>query len=258
MTKSDHICISAASDLVPSAVDLPDYRDMSRYSIITDKRPREIVLLRGSGCVWRKCAFCDYYHDRSHDIEANYQLNSSVLSQVTGQYGEVEVINSGSVFELDKNTLELIRSICQDKAIHTLHFESHWLWRKRIPQLRDYFAPIDLKMKLGLETFDFNMRENVWHKGIAEREPSAIADDFDEANLLVGVAGQTLSSIKSDIDIALKYFERICINVMCENTTCVKPDKDLISEFVRTLYPHLITDPHVDILIDNTDFGVGA
>ena len=39
--------------------------DMIRYSVITEKNPREIVLLRGSGCVWKKCAFCDYHLDAS-------------------------------------------------------------------------------------------------------------------------------------------------------------------------------------------------
>lgn len=41
---------------------------MERYSVITNKNPREIVLLRGSGCKWRRCAFCDYHLDFSPEI----------------------------------------------------------------------------------------------------------------------------------------------------------------------------------------------
>ena len=59
--------------------------DMNRYSVIPDKRPREIVLLQGRGCFWRRCAFCDYYHDAQPDDDAAFALNSRVLSQVTGQ-----------------------------------------------------------------------------------------------------------------------------------------------------------------------------
>ena len=40
---------------------------MQRYSTITEKNPREIVLLRGRGCRYRRCAFCDYHEDASCD-----------------------------------------------------------------------------------------------------------------------------------------------------------------------------------------------
>lgn len=33
--------------------------EMTRYSVIEDKNPREIVLLRGRGCAWKRCRFCD-------------------------------------------------------------------------------------------------------------------------------------------------------------------------------------------------------
>ena len=40
---------------------------MVRYAVIEDKNPREIVLLRGLGCQWLRCAFCDYHTDGSSD-----------------------------------------------------------------------------------------------------------------------------------------------------------------------------------------------
>ena len=129
---------------------------MERYNIISEKNKREIVLLRGSGCVYKKCTFCDYYTDSCKNPQENYLLNQSVLEQVTGQYGNLEVINSGSVFELDEKTLDLIKSICHEKKISTIHFESHYLYRKKIPDLRKYFSEFDLKMKLGLEAFDYD------------------------------------------------------------------------------------------------------
>lgn len=74
---------------------------MERYSLIKDKQPREIVLLRGAGCVYKRCTFCDYHTDCDQDTAANFRLNQAVLDRVTGLFGELEVINSGSVFELD-------------------------------------------------------------------------------------------------------------------------------------------------------------
>lgn len=230
---------------------------MERYNIISEKNKREIVLLRGSGCVYKKCTFCDYYTDSCKNPQENYLLNQSVLEQVTGQYGNLEVINSGSVFELDKKTLDLIKSICHEKKISIIHFESHYLYRKKIPDLRKYFSEFDLKMKLGLETFDYDFRESVLHKGINEKNPSIIAEHFDEANFLFGITGQTVESMKQDIELGLENFERICLNIMCDNTTGVSPDKAVINSFIEQLYPIYKDNERVDILINNTDFGVG-
>ena len=230
---------------------------MKRYSVIEEKAKREIVLLRGSGCVYKKCTFCDYHLDSSKDEVANFALNKEALDQVSGIYGNLEVINSGSVFELDKNTLDYIKKICNQKNIKTLHFEAHWLYRNRIPALREQFKDFDVKMKLGLETFDYHLREDILCKGIAERDPSAIAEGFDEVNLLFGLGGQDAKSMERDIDLALENFERVCVNIMCDNTTAVKPDKNVICEFMQYIYPKYIDDPRVDILVNNTDFGVG-
>lgn len=231
---------------------------MERYSIIHEKNPREIVLLRGSGCVYRKCTFCDYHTDCSADAAANFALNADVLARVTGEYGNLEVINSGSVFELDAQTLARILEICMQKQIRILHFEAHDLYRDRIPALRAQFAPIQLKMKLGLETFDFDLREHVLCKGIPARDPAAIAAQFEEANFLFGITGQTADSMRRDIELGLQYFERVCVNIICENTTAIKPDSDVIEVFLREIYPAYREHPRIDILLQNTDFGVGA
>ena len=45
---------------------------------------------------------------------------------------------------------------------------------------------------------------------------------------------------------------------MCPNTTPVKPDQAVIELFMRDFYPALEANPRVDVLVNNTDFGVGA
>lgn len=230
---------------------------MERYSVINEKNPREIVLLRGKGCVYKKCTFCDYHTDCSPNDSENLSLNKSVLERVTGIYGDLEVINSGSVFELDGDTLSLIKKICREKGIGTIHFESHYIYNDKIKSLREDFKDFDIKMKLGLETFDFNFRENVLHKGIRKKNPEIIAENFDEANLLFGISGQTLQSMENDILLGLKHFERICVNIMCENTAKVNPDTNVIEKFIKHLYPKYKENNRIDILINNTDFGVG-
>lgn len=230
---------------------------MERYSVINEKNPREIVLLRGRGCVYKKCSFCDYHTDCCSDDAENVQLNHSVLSNVTGEYGNLEVINSGSVFELDSKTLDEIKHLCKEKGIKTIHFESHFIYNSKIPLLRQDFDGFDLKMKLGLETFDYDFREQVLKKGIDEKEPARIAENFDEANFLFGIEGQNARSMLRDIELGLEYFERICINIMCPNSTEMQPDRKVIEVFTDRLYPIYKDNDRVDILLNNTDFGVG-
>lgn len=232
--------------------------EMPRYSLITDKNPREIVLLRGSGCKWRKCTFCDYHLDFSKDETANFELNKEVLAQVTGIYKKLEVINSGSFCDLDSATMEQIKATCLQKDIHEIHFECHWIHRKEIAKLREFFAPeIVVKIKLGVETFDTKFRENILIKGITTDSPEEIALYADEVCLLFGLFGQTLESMKQDIETGLKYFERICINIMVENSTDIKPCREVIDLFCKNLYPLYVENSRVDILLNNTDFGVG-
>ena len=159
-----------------------------RYSVIEDKNPREIVMLVGDGCKWRKCRFCDYHLDSSLDIEANYKINKEVLEQVTGLYNELEVINSGSFVDLDEKTISLIKKICLEKNIKTIHFECHYMHKDAVKEFKKKFENISVEciIKLGLETFDYNLRENILIKGIEEKNPKEIAKYFDEINLLQG------------------------------------------------------------------------
>ncbi len=232
---------------------------MNRYSVIREKNPREIVLLRGSGCRYRRCAFCDYHLDACPDEAANIALARAEMSKVTGEFHHLEVINSGSFPELGDTILNDLITLCKEKQIHTLHFECHYLYRHQIPKWRERFASVGtkLKIKIGMESFDYDYRENVLNKGIKEPSPAVIAEMFDECCLLFGLSGQTKEGMISDIDTGLRYFERVCVNVFVENQTGIKPDAEVIRIFAQNVMPRYIDDPRVDILMENTDFGVG-
>ena len=232
---------------------------MQRYSVITEKNPREIVLLRGQGCRYRRCTFCDYHHDASCDEQANLKLNTEALGRVIGKYGILEVVNSGSFCELDGSTMKAIIAVCASKKISTVHFECHWLYRKFIPALREAFAQVgtQVKMKIGVETFDPVYREETMHKGIKESDPATIAQDFDECCLLFGLPGQTYESMLHDIETGLAHFERICVNIMVENNAPLQPCEEVRQIFTDKIYPLYKNNPRVDILLHNTDFGVG-
>jgi uncharacterized Fe-S cluster-containing MiaB family protein len=88
---------------------------MERYNKITNKNKREIVLLKAFPCVWGRCSFCDYIDDNGQDEEEMNKLNREVLDKVTGEFGVLEVINSGSCFEIPKDTLSYIKEIIEKK-----------------------------------------------------------------------------------------------------------------------------------------------
>ncbi len=228
---------------------------MERYSRITEKNPREIVLLRAFPCVWGKCAFCDYIEDNGRDEGEMVRQNREVLNLVTGELGVLEAINSGSCFELPRKTLEEIKRITEEKKIRRLIFESHWIYRRRLEEMRQYFG-IPVTYKMGVETFDHDFREKVLNKHADFQTPQEVAAFFDSVCLMVGIQGQTRDMIKKDIEILKKYFNHGTVNVFNNNTTSVRRDEELVRWFMEE-YKWLLEEPDVEVLYEITDFGVG-
>lgn len=231
-----------------------------RYSVVEEKNKREIVLIRGKGCTWRKCRFCDYHLDYSVNQEENFILNKSLLDRVTGIHKHLEIINSGSFVDLSEETMNYIEKTCIEKNINELYFECHYRHKEEIIKLKERFLKNNIKVlvKIGVETFDYYFRESYLNKGIEEKDPKVIASYFDEICLLQGIPGQNESSMKSDIEIGLKYFNRVYINIMQENGKPIKPDPKVIKIFLEKVYPIYKDNEKVDVLLDDEAFGVGG
>lgn len=228
---------------------------MERYSVIRNKNPREIVLIKSFPCAWGKCAFCDYVDDNSRDEEEMVSFNSQVLSRITGELQVLEVINSGSCFELPGKTLEEIREIIQKKKIRRLFFESHWMYRHKLEEMRQFMG-VPITYKIGVETFDNDFREQVLNKHADFSSPEEVARYFDSPCIMVGIKGQTREMIERDIQLVKKYFKLGTINVFTNNSTSIRQDPDLVEWFVKE-YAWLNADPSIEVLYENTDFGVG-
>jgi hypothetical protein len=216
--------------------------------------PREFVLLQGAGCKWKKCTFCDYHEDVS---STPFAINEPVLRQVMGQYGVLDVINSGSAMELDSETIAFIKEVVREKQIHTLWFEAHYMYRKKLKAFAEQFAPIQVKFRCGVETFDVELRDR-WKKGIPSSvTPEDVAQYFQGVCLLCCTQGESKERILRDIEIARQHFEYFSVNVFCNNSTPVKQDKELAQWFAREVYPQIKDVDGIEVLMENTDLGVG-
>lgn len=227
---------------------------MERYAVIDTHMPREFVLLQGKGCAWAKCTFCDYYEDRNSNP---FPVNQEVLKQVTGRYGVLDVINSGSAMELDEETLALIAKVIQEKQIHTVWFEAHYMYKKQLASFASRFHPATVKFRCGVESFDPEQRKR-WNKGIPPYvTPEDVARYFQGVCLLCCTEGETKERILNDIDLARRYFEYFSVNLFCENGTSLKRDEALAQWFEAEVYPRIKDDPNIEVLLNNTDLGVG-
>lgn len=227
---------------------------MDRYSLIHTKMPREFVLLQGTGCRWKGCTFCNYHEDISDDP---FAVNCEVLSRVTGQYGVLDVINSGSAMELDAQTVELLQQVVREKGIHTIWFEAHFMYRNRLKEFAGKFASATVKFRCGVESFDTALREK-WNKGIPSWvTPEDVAKYFQGVCLLCCTTDDSRERIVADIETASRYFEYFSVNLFCENGTPVKRNEELDAWFVSEVYPLIKDNPKIEVLVNNTDLGVG-
>lgn len=229
---------------------------MDRYSKILEKNSREIVLLKSNPCTWGDCYFCDYINDNSENKNEMIELNNEILRNVTGEFNKLEVINSASVFELPQESLVSIKDIVREKNIETLYFESHYMYRNRLDEIRNFFPDTKIIFKCGIESFDNEFREGFLNKGARFESYTDVCKHFESICLMVGIKGQTKEMIRKDIDILVNNFKYGCVNVYTENSTIIKSDPELIKWFQEE-FSYLNDYDNIEVLWNNTDFGVG-
>ena len=95
---------------------------MERYSEITTKHKREIVLLKARPCIWSKCRFCDYIEDNSTCNQEMIEINQEVLKKVTGKYKVLDIFsflpaNVISLEQLEKMFLDSLSEISNNTKL---------------------------------------------------------------------------------------------------------------------------------------------
>ena len=231
---------------------------MIRYSKVLEKNIREIVLLKSFPCDYSKCAFCNYILDNSNDEDEINSVNFEVLENITGEFGVLQVINSGSIFEIPKKTLERIKEIIIEKNIKILYCEAYFGYVKRLNEIREFFNIVEVRFMIGIETFDNKYRIQVLKKNfyLTDRIFKKIKEEYTNALLMICTQGQTKEQILDDIKMGLDNFKEVTISVFVDNGTAVKRDQNLVDWFVKDVYNNIKDLKNVEILIDNKDLGV--
>ena len=121
--------------------------------------------------------------------------------------------------------------------------------------MRDFFG-IEIIFKIGVETFDNSFRNLVLNKNANFKTVDEVKESFQSVCLLVGIKGQTKEMIKRDINLVLENFKYATINVFINNTTDVKRDEELVQWFTDN-FKYLEDYQYIEVLYNNTDFGVG-
>lgn len=225
------------------------------YGVVHSKTKREVVLLNSvGGCSWGRCAFCEYHDTYSRNAQQALVNNRRVLDKVSGIYDTLQIVCSASFPELPMSTWYDIRQVCYDKGIKKLIIELHWIWRNEQARIIDFFRDIEILPIYGIETFDFYQREVCWFKGYGRITPEALREYAWSINLLIGVKGQTLESIMSDIiDASNAGFKLINLLVFAPNDTSVERDDELCDAFYKSdLFQRIKDDPRYEI-IDGLD-----
>ncbi len=227
-----------------------------RYAKYTGKLPREVLLLRGLPCIWSRCSFCDYIDDNTTDLALIERVADENLAKVTGEFGRLMVVNSGSIQELPLPVRKRIRDLMKARGIREFWTESYWAYRKDYEATRRFFE-VDTHLFLGVETFDDRLRNEVLNKSMHWSGPDEVAAATDSICLMIGFRGQTPEIIRRDIDLLLGKFKYGIVNLFTENRLSDGLMDEDIKAWFKEKFAWLENEPNVNVLWRNTDFGIG-
>ena len=109
---------------------------------------------------------------------------------------------------------------------------------------------------IEIKHLDIQFKQQVIFKNANFKTVDEVKESFQSVCLLVGIKGQTKEMIKRDINLVLENFKYATINVFINNTTDVKRDEELVQWFTDN-FKYLEDYQYIEVLYNNTDFGVG-
>jgi hypothetical protein len=195
-------------------------------------------------------------HRRQHDGRDTIQPSPTRSWRRTGEFGRLQVINSGSIQELPLTIRKQVRDLLAAKDIREFWTESYWAYRKDYDETRRFFG-VPTYLFLGVETFDDDLRNRVLNKSMHWNNPDEVAAATDSICLMIGFRGQTQDIIRRDVDLLLTKFKYGFINMFSENRLSAGLMDEGIKDWFHTEYAWLEKEPNVTVLWKNTGLGVG-
>ena len=238
--------------------------DESQVDItVTNKGEETTTTFTGSDALFEAPSFSWYLLTETpaayKTLNANgtfgaFQADTTVLdgtaSIIYDRHADVVIKVAGADEVLaDRNVSAAVLMLDDGTRVGLRHIDN--LWRKT--QI-GFALDSDICAALLGKTID--SVEYITLDGVyAVRVDLAIPDDVC---LLQGIPAQTAESMKRDIDTALAFFKRVCVNIMTENSAKIPPDPRVISIFRNEVFPLYAENPRVDIIMDNSAWGLSA
>ena len=158
------------------------------------------------------------------------------------EYSGKTLNNVGAIFYnlMEAHTNDEMQAIAEEIAPKMTEFSMYVSLNEEL--FKRVKAVYEKKDQLGLDVDQMKLLEDNYKSFV--RGGANLSDEDKE-------------HIESDIAIAKQYFEYFSINLFCNNHTTVKRDEALAAWFEKEVYPHIKDDERIEVLLNNTDLGVG-
>jgi uncharacterized Fe-S cluster-containing MiaB family protein len=135
---------------------------------------RLVVILRGFPCSYGKCTFCPFAIEQSVSPSVILRDNRRIISQAIKEKEDynperIAVFNGGSFHELPYDTVERLRPLATG-VVFEVEERSEYVTLESLRALLDYYKPERLIVRIGFESFDEEIREEVLRKGMPDSE----------------------------------------------------------------------------------------
>ena len=186
--------------------------------------PRMVVILRGYPCAWGKCTFCPFALEQSTSIARILEDNRRIIERALRLLAEdpvprVAVFNGGSFHELPYDTVERLRPLARGRVFE-VEERSEYVTLDGLEALVDYYRPRRLIVRVGFETADERIREEVLRKGMPDSEMHRLSRLRVEARerglpveiwtyLLFGMKGIPPESVARSLRVFRRMFDGV-------------------------------------------------
>jgi len=154
--------------------------------VIYDEEAKRIVaILKGFVCSWNKCTFCCFYEESAKDLNDLILTAREIITRIKGLMNEkpidrISFFNGGSFFELPLSVVYDLSQVTKERIIE-IESRPEFLNRDSLSHLYHILNPSKLIVRIGFESIQDDIRNDLLNKGIMDSEVKRIVELRDEA-----------------------------------------------------------------------------